>query len=308
MPVTDERVRSAEFLKKLRRIELNTRKVINSTFVGEYKSTFKGTGMEFIDVREYLPGDDVRSIDWKVTARMDRPFVKKFVEERELTVILCVDASGSGYFGTRSQFKLEQAAQVAATIAFSAVTNNDKVGLLFFTDEVERYIPPRKGKQHVLRLIRDILLFQPRRRGTNPTAALEFVMHLLKQKAIVFLISDFLGPGCAPERVRIPLGIAARRHDVVAIHHRPRRDAAAARRPRGPRGHGDRRAGHDRHLEPGPPQALRKAHAGDAGEPRPAVHAAQHRLHRAPDGRGLHAATAQVLPAPRPAGALARCR
>jgi uncharacterized protein (DUF58 family) len=210
-------VLSAEFLKKLRRIELRTRKVVSSTFVGEYKSTFKGQGMEFIDVREYLPGDDVRSIDWKVTARMDKPFVKKFVEERELTVILCVDASGSGYFGTRSQFKLEQAAQVAATIAFSAVTNNDKVGLLFFTDDVERFIPPRKGKQHVMRLIRDILLFQPRRRGTNPTAALEFVMHLLKQKAIVFLISDFLGPGCAPERVRIPLGIAARRHDVVAV-------------------------------------------------------------------------------------------
>jgi uncharacterized protein (DUF58 family) len=208
---------SAEFLKKLRKIELHTRKIINSTFVGEYKSTFKGQGMEFIDVREYLPGDDVRSIDWKVTARMDKPFVKKFVEERELTVILCVDASGSGYFGTRSQFKLEQAAQVAATIAFSAVTNNDKVGLLFFTDDVERFIPPRKGKQHVMRLIRDILLFEPRRRGTNPAAALEFVMHLLKQKAIVFLISDFLGPGCAPERVRIPLGIAARRHDVVAV-------------------------------------------------------------------------------------------
>jgi len=208
---------STEFLKKLRRIELRTRKIINSTFVGEYKSTFKGTGMEFVDVREYLPGDDVRSIDWKVTARMDRPFVKKFVEERELTVILCIDASGSGYFGTRSQFKLEQSAQVAATIAFSAVTNNDKVGLLFFTDEVERFIPPRKGSQHVMRLVRDILLFEPRRRGTNPTAALEFVMHLLKQRAIVFLISDFLGPGCEPERVRIPLGIAARRHDLVAI-------------------------------------------------------------------------------------------
>ena len=216
-PAPGPRQLSADFLKKLRRIELHTRKIINSTFVGEYKSTFKGQGMEFVDVREYLPGDDVRSIDWKVTARMDKPFVKKFVEERELTEILCIDASGSGYFGTRSQFKLEQAAQVAATIAFSAVTNNDKVGLLFFTDDVERFIPPRKGKQHVLRLIRDILLFQPRRRGTNPTAALEFVMHLLKQKAIVFLISDFLGPGCAPERVRIPLGIAARRHDLVAV-------------------------------------------------------------------------------------------
>ena len=208
---------SLEFLKKLRTIELRTRKIINTTFVGEYKSTFKGTGMEFIDVREYLPGDDIRAIDWKVTARMGRPYVKKFVEERELTVILCVDASGSGYFGTRSQFKLEQSAQVAATIAFSAVSNNDKVGLLFFTDEVERFVPPRKGKQHVMRLVRDILLFEPRHRGTRPAAALEFVMHVLKRRAIVFLISDFLGPGHAPEAVRVPMSLAARRHDLVAI-------------------------------------------------------------------------------------------
>ncbi|HEY6868035.1 MAG TPA: DUF58 domain-containing protein [Candidatus Eisenbacteria bacterium] len=208
---------SLEFLKKLRTIELRTRKIINTTFVGEYKSTFKGTGMEFIDVREYLPGDDIRAIDWKVTARMGRPYVKKFVEERELTVILCVDASGSGYFGTRSQFKLEQSAQVAATIAFSAVSNNDKVGLLFFTDEVERFVPPRKGKQHVMRLVRDILLFEPRHRGTRPAAALEFVMHVLRRRAIVFLISDFLGPGHAPEAVRVPMSLAARRHDLVAI-------------------------------------------------------------------------------------------
>jgi len=131
-------VLSPEFIKKIRQIELHTRKIVNTTFAGEYKSTFKGTGMEFVDVREYLPGDDVRSIDWKVTARMGRPFVKKFVEERELTVILCVDASGSGYFGTKTQFKLEQAAQVAATLAFSAVKNSDKVGLMFFTDRVEK--------------------------------------------------------------------------------------------------------------------------------------------------------------------------
>jgi uncharacterized protein (DUF58 family) len=208
---------SHEFLKKLRQIELHTRKIINTTFVGEYRSTFKGTGMEFIDVREYLPGDDIRTIDWKVTARMGRPYVKKFVEERELTVILCVDASGSGYFGTRSQFKLEQSAQVAATLAFSAVTNNDKVGLLFFTDQVERYIPPRKGKQHVMRLVRDILLFRPEHRGTHPAAALEFVMHIHKHRAIVFLLSDFMGRGFAPDTVRIPLGIAARKHDLVAI-------------------------------------------------------------------------------------------
>jgi len=208
---------SLEFLKKLRQIELRTRKIINTTFVGEYRSTFKGTGMEFIDVREYLPGDDIRSIDWKVTARMGRPYVKKFVEERELTVILCVDASGSGYFGTRSQFKLEQSAQVAATLAFSAVTNNDKVGLLFFTDRVERYVPPRKGKQHVMRLVRDILLFRPEQRGTNPAVALEFVMRILKHRAIVFLLSDFMGRGFSPDEVHVPLGIVARKHDLVAI-------------------------------------------------------------------------------------------
>jgi len=206
-----------EFLKKLRQIELRTRKIINTTFVGEYRSTFKGTGMEFVDVREYMPGDDIRAIDWKVTARMGRPYVKKFTEERELTVILCVDASGSGYFGTRSQFKMEQSAQVAATLAFSAVTNNDKVGLLFFTDRVERYVPPRKGKQHVMRLVRDILMFRPEHKQTDPAAALEFVMRILKHRAIVFLLSDFMGRGFATERVHIPLGIAARRHDLVAI-------------------------------------------------------------------------------------------
>jgi uncharacterized protein (DUF58 family) len=219
---------SLEFLAKLRQIEIRTRKIINTTFAGEYRSTFKGTGMEFIDVREYMRGDDIRSIDWKVTARMDHPYVKKFVEERELTVILCVDASGSGYFGTRSQFKLDQSAQVAATLAFSAVSNNDKVGLLFFTDRVERFIPPRKGKQHVMRLVRDILMFEPQHRGTNPAAALEYVMHLLKHRAIVFLVSDFLGPGFTPDTLRIPLGIAARRHDVVAI---PITDPAEAELP-----------------------------------------------------------------------------
>src|ERR1051325_9448479 len=222
---------SPEFLKKLRQIELHTRKIVNTTFVGEYRSTFKGTGMEFVDVREYLHGDDIRAIDWKVTARMDRPYVKKFVEERELTVILLVDASGSGNFGTRSRFKLEQSAQVAATLAFSAVTNSDKVGLLFFTDRVERYVPPRKGKQHVLRLVRDILMYEPERRRTDPVAALEFVMRILKHRAIVFLLSDFLGDGFAPEAVRIPLGIAARKHDLVAI---PISEPAAWELPHGP--------------------------------------------------------------------------
>ena len=206
-----------EFIKKIREIEIRTKRIVNTTFAGEYKSSFKGTGIEFVDVREYLPGDDIRSIDWKVTARMGRPYVKKFVEERELSVILCVDASGSGHFGTRKLFKIELAAQVAATLAFSAVRNNDKVGLLFFTDRVEKYIPPKKGRFHVLRLIRDILYFKPQHPGTEPVTALEFLMHLLKHRAIIFFISDFTGRNFEPEKMRVPLAVASRRHDVVAI-------------------------------------------------------------------------------------------
>ncbi len=206
-----------EFLKKIRQVEIRTRKLVNTMFAGEYKSTFKGTGIEFLDVREYLPGDDIRTIDWKVTARMGKPFVKKFVEDRELTVILCVDASGSGHFSTRKQFKLEQAAEIAATLAFSAVRNNDKVGLLFFTDKIEKYVPPKKGRFHVLRLIRDILYFEPEHKGTNPILALEFLMNILKRHAIIFFVSDFIGEDFIPEKLRIPLGIVSRRHDLVVI-------------------------------------------------------------------------------------------
>lgn len=208
---------SKEFLKKIRQIEIRTKKLVNTMFAGEYKSTFKGTGVEFLDVREYLPGDDVRTIDWKVTARMGRPYVKKYAEDRELTVILCVDASGSGKFSTRRQFRIEQAAEIAATLAFSAVRNNDKVGLLFFTDRVEKYIPPKKGRFHVLRLIRDILCFEPAMKGTAPAAAFEYLMHIIKHRAIIFFISDFIGQGFASDALRIPLGVMARRHDFVAI-------------------------------------------------------------------------------------------
>jgi uncharacterized protein (DUF58 family) len=206
-----------EFLKKIQEIEIRTKNLVNTLFAGDYKSSFKGRGIEFLDVREYLPGDDVRTIDWKVTARFGKPFVKKYAEERELIVILVVDASGSGRFGTRRQFKLEQAATIAATLAFSAVRNNDKVGLLFFTDKVEKFIPPKKGKFHVLRLIRDILYFTPEQKGTDPTLALEFLMHILKRRAIVFFISDFIGDGFQPDRIRTPLGVAAKRHDLVAL-------------------------------------------------------------------------------------------
>jgi len=208
---------SLEFIKKIREIEIRTKKLVNTTFAGEYKSSFKGTGIEFVDVREYLPGDDVRSIDWKVTARMGRPYVKKFVEERELTVLLCVDASGSSHFGTKNQLKIEQAALIAATLAFSAVRNNDKVGLLFFTDRVEKYIPPKKGRFHVLRLIRDILYFHSENKGTDPVQAIEFLMHILRHRAIVFFISDFLGDSFEPEKIRIPFGVASKKHDFIVI-------------------------------------------------------------------------------------------
>ncbi len=202
---------------RIRQVEIRTRRLVNTLFSGDYKSSFKGRGIEFLDVREYLPGDDVRTIDWKVTARFGRPFVKKYAEERELVVILMVDASGSARFGTSRLFKLEQAAEVAATLAFSAIRNNDKVGLVFFTDRVEKYVPARKGRVHVLRLIRDILFFQPEHRGTDPVQALQFLMHVVKRRAIVFFISDFIGDGFRPIRLKQPLGIAARKHDLVVV-------------------------------------------------------------------------------------------
>jgi len=201
----------------IRQIEIRTRRLVNTLFSGDYKSSFKGRGIEFLDVREYLPGDDVRTIDWKVTARFGRPYVKTYAEERELVVILLVDASGSDRFGTKRLFKLEQAAQVAATLAFSAIRNNDKVGLVFFTDRIEKYVPPKKGRIHVLRLIRDILYFEPERRGTDAAQALEFLMHVLKRRAIVFLISDLMGDSYRPETIRQPLGIVARKHDLVVV-------------------------------------------------------------------------------------------
>ncbi len=213
-------------LAKIRQIELQTKRLVNTIFAGDYRSSFKGRGVEFADVREYQPGDDVRTIDWRLTARFGRPFVKQFTEERELLVMLLVDASGSNRFGTRGGFKLEQAALIAATLAFSAIRNNDKVGLVFFTEKIERFVPPRKGRFHVLRLIRDILYFQPRQTGTEPVTALEFVMHILRRRAIVFLISDLLGKGFAPERVARPLGVASRQHDLIVVSVNDRAEMA----------------------------------------------------------------------------------
>jgi uncharacterized protein (DUF58 family) len=182
-----------EILKKIQQIELRTNRIVTETLAGQYHSVFKGQGMNFDEVREYQPGDDVRAIDWNVTARMNHPFIKKFVEERELTLMLVVDVSGSGLFGSRGQSKRELAAEIASVLAFSAIRNNDKVGLILFSDEVEKFIPPRKGRRHVLRVIREVLFFEPKRRGTDLNQALEFLLRVQSHKAITVIVSDFLG-------------------------------------------------------------------------------------------------------------------
>jgi uncharacterized protein (DUF58 family) len=210
-----------EILKKIRQIELRTNRIVTETLAGQYHSVFKGQGMNFDEVREYQPGDDVRAIDWNVTARMNHPFIKKFVEERELTLMLVVDVSGSGLFGSRDQSKRELAAEIASVLAFSAIRNNDKVGLLLFSDTVEKFIPPRKGRGHVLRVIREVLFFEPKQRGTDLAHALEFMGRVQSHKAIAVIISDFLTPtlGAAmPPETRTAMRQTNRRHDVVAVH------------------------------------------------------------------------------------------
>jgi uncharacterized protein (DUF58 family) len=201
-----------EILRQVKLIELKTRGLVNSVFTGEYRSVFKGQGMEFSEVREYQPGDEVRSIDWNVTARMRRPFVKRYIEERELTVMLVVDLSGSERFGTVNRFKSELASELAAVVAMSAVRNNDRVGVLLFTDRIEHVIPPRKGRRHVLRIIRDLLAFEPVGRGTDIVAAIDYVARMLNEHAIVFIVSDFL-----ESDIQHPLKLLAQRHDVVAV-------------------------------------------------------------------------------------------
>ncbi len=205
---------STELMKKIRRIEIRTRRLVNDSYAGEYHSIFKGRGMEFDEVRPYQFGDEIRTIDWNVTARMGQPYVKRYVEERELTVMLVVDASASGNFGSINQFKRELAAELTAVLSFAATTNNDKVGLLIFTDQVELYIPPRKGRRHVLRLIRELLAFKPARKGTDINMALEKVDQILKRSSIIFVVSDFLAD---PEGFRQALAITNRRHDVIAV-------------------------------------------------------------------------------------------
>jgi len=201
-----------EILRQVKLIELRTRGLVNSLFSGEYRSVFKGQGMEFSEVREYQPGDEVRTIDWNVTARMRRPYVKRYVEERELTVMLAVDLSGSERFGTVRRFKSELATELAAVLAMSAIRNNDRVGTILFTDRIEHVVPPRKGRRHALRLLRDILVYEPEGRGTDVGAAMEYLRRMLSHHAIIFFLSDFLDPD-----IEHPLKILSQQHDVVAV-------------------------------------------------------------------------------------------
>ena len=221
---------SKELLKKVRQIQIRTSRVVNDLLAGQYHSAFRGRGMEFEEVSPYQIGDDVRLIDWNVSARYGEPFIKKFREERELTVMLVVDASRSGFFGSRNQFKVDLAAELCAVLAFSAILSNDKVGLILFTDKVEKYVPPRKGTQHVLRIIRELLYFEPEGRGTDIAEALNFLNRVTIRRSVCFLVSDFLTEGVAPGfipgdgdathkgwRYIAALRIARRRHDLIPV-------------------------------------------------------------------------------------------
>ena len=202
-----------ELLKKVRRIQITTKHAVNDVFAGQYHSTFKGRGMEFDEVREYVPGDDIRSIDWNVTARTGAPHIKKFVEEREMTVMLVVDVSASNLFGSGTQLKRDLAAEVAAVLAFSAIRNNDRIGLILFAEEVEKYIPPKKGTRHVLRLVREMLAHKPQGKGTRIAPALDYLNHVSTRKNVTFLISDFI----FNDEYEKLLKVTARRHDFISV-------------------------------------------------------------------------------------------
>ena len=203
---------TSDLLKKVRKIELKTRGLSNHIFAGEYHTAFKGRGMAFSEVREYQPGDDIRTIDWNVTARFNTPFIKVFEEERELTVMLIIDVSGSKNFGTQKQMKQELVTELSAVLAFSAIQNNDKIGVIFFSDKVEKFIPPKKGKSHILRIIRELIAFEPENKGTDIGEALRYFNNVIKKRAVCFVISDFMG-----ENFESPLKIANKKHDIVTI-------------------------------------------------------------------------------------------
>jgi uncharacterized protein (DUF58 family) len=208
-----------EILKKVRKIEISTRGLVNEVFSGEYHSVFKGQGMTFSEVREYQYGDDIRAIDWNVTARTGTPFVKVYEEERELTVVLVVDVSASGDFGSLERMKGELAVELSAVLGFSAVKNDDKIGLILFSDRIEKFVPPRKGRRHVLRVLRELLYHRPQGRGTDIGGALEYLSRVVPRRAVVFLVSDFMGEGFFR-----PLSVAGKRHDLIAVRVRDRRE------------------------------------------------------------------------------------
>jgi uncharacterized protein (DUF58 family) len=210
-----------ELIKKIRQIQIYTSRAVNASFAGQYESVFKGRGMQFDEVREYTPGDDVRAIDWNVTARTGKPYIKRFVEEREMTVLFAVDLSASGDFGTVNKAKNELAAEFCAVLSFAAAKNNDKVGLLIFTDKIELYIPPKKGSSHVLRLIRELLYFKMPASQTNIGQALEYIARVTRKKATVFLVSDFI-----ETNLKKPLSLLNKRHDVIAVSVRDRAEVA----------------------------------------------------------------------------------
>lgn len=212
---------TSELLRKVRKIEIKTRGLSRHLFTGEYHSAFKGRGMSFSEVRSYQYGDDVRMIDWNVTARTGEPYVKIFEEERELTVMLLIDMSQSSFFGTATQMKHEILTEICAVLAFSAINNNDKVGVLFFSDQVEKFMPPKKGRQHILRIIRELLDFQPKGNGTNIGAALEYFNNAIKKRSVCFMLSDFLGSG-----YEAPLRVAAKKHDIIGLQIVDPREAA----------------------------------------------------------------------------------
>ena len=201
-----------EVIRRVRRLEIRTRRLVDESLAGSYHSVYRGRGMEFAEVREYIPGDDIRTIDWNVSARMGHPFVKKFTEERELTVVLVIDASGSERFGTGVSTKMQMSAEISALLAFSAIRNNDRVGLLLFTDRTELFVPPRKGREHALRVLRELLTIEPEGHGTRIGQALEYLQRVVRKRAVVFLVSDF-----QDDDYETTLRIVARRHDVVAI-------------------------------------------------------------------------------------------
>ncbi len=203
---------TTELIKKVRRIEIKTRGITQSLFSGEYHSAFKGRGMSFSEVREYQMGDDIRTIDWNVTARFNHPYVKIFEEERELTLILLVDVSGSEYFGSRKQLKEDMITELCAVLAFSGLQNNDKIGVIFFTDIIEKFIPPKKGKPHILRIIRELIEFEPKNKKTDITVALKYLTNAIKKRSIAFMISDFMG-GDFTDAMKI----ASRKHDLIAM-------------------------------------------------------------------------------------------